>query len=519
MVFFVELSLDLVENAKDKISVAMGTFAKKEPALFYADCRLEGGIFRGAHALNGNPKGAVEDSDFSVGFRAFAKKNGVIGMGFVGKQLGEKQLFGISRELKEIFFLALKRAKINAEKKAFFKKKHRVLSEKIGVADFLQEQVHVDKVEFPFKKNPLNLSLEEIVSRAEKLSAALSNTIGIVANEVSLVCGFEKKIFASSSGSFIEQTWPLVEGFAYVAAKGKAVETYYGSLGNFKGLEVLEGENEFDKTFEDYCSFLAEGTIELSNAPAMKTTDAPMTVITDPWFNALLSHEIMGHPSEADRALKREAAWAGRSWWFDGIDDNRFNQQVGSLELSAFSDPSLSGYGVYKYDDEGTLAKKVFHIKNGVLIGFLNSVETSLILNEVPNGGMRAMAAEHVPLVRMNNTAIAHGSWKKEEIFEETKGGYYLVGQKTPSIGETRQNFKITCWKLFKIENGEIGQLYRQGGITGDSQTFFKSIDAVADDFVLHNIPNCGKGTPMQTMRVGNGGPHLRAMAVVSGAH
>ena len=62
-------------------------------------------------------------------------------------------------------------------------------------------------------------------------------------------------------------------------------------------------------------------------------------------------------------------------------------------------------------------------------------------------------------------------------------------------------------------------KLYRQGGITSDSPEFFKSVDAAADDFKLFNLPNCGKGTPMQTMRVGNGGPHLRGKAIVTGSH
>ena len=227
----------------------------------------------------------------------------------------------------------------------------------------------------------------------------------------------------------------------------------------------------------------------------------------------------MGHPSEADRALKREGAWAGRAWWYSSPENNLLGKQVASEELTVFSDPSMHAYGHYKFDDEGTPAKKIVHIQNGVLNGFLNSKETAGILDAEPNGGMRAMSAEHVPLVRMNNTAIAPGKRKKEELFADTKEGYYLVGQKTPSIGETRQNFKITCWKIFEIKNGEIGQLFRQGGITSDSHVFFKSIDAVADDFKLFNIPNCGKGTPMQTMRVGNGGPHLRAKARISSGH
>ena len=59
--------------------------------------------------------------------------------------------------------------------------------------------------------------------------------------------------------------------------------------------------------------------------------------------------------------------------------------------------------------------------------------------------------------------------------------------------------------------------MYRSAGIEYDSRDMFATIEA-ADDVKRVNVPNCGKGTPMQTMRVGNGGPHLRLKANITGA-
>ena len=39
------------------------------------------------------------------------------------------------------------------------------------------------------------------------------------------------------------------------------------------------------------------------------------------------------------------------------------------------------------------------------------------------------------------------------------------------------------------------------------------NVDAVGNDFRLYPIPNCGKGQPMQTKRLGNGGPTMRSRA------
>jgi TldD protein len=50
-----------------------------------------------------------------------------------------------------------------------------------------------------------------------------------------------------------------------------------------------------------------------------------------------------------------------------------------------------------------------------------------------------------------------------------------------------------------------------------DSRDYFLNIDAVGSDFRLFAIPNCGKGQPMQTKRMSNGGPTMRSRARLSG--
>ena len=41
------------------------------------------------------------------------------------------------------------------------------------------------------------------------------------------------------------------------------------------------------------------------------------------------------------------------------------------------------------------------------------------------------------------------------------------------------------------------------------------SIDACGNDFEVRPITNCGKGDPMQSMIMGNGGPSIRGIATV----
>ena len=89
-----------------------------------------------------------------------------------------------------------------------------------------------------------------------------------------------------------------------------------------------------------------------------------------------------------------------------------------------------------------------------------------------------------------------------------------ISGMKVPSIDMRRYNWSISCQYAQKIENGDIVPgLLRDVIVTGTAPEFFESIDACGDDFTTRPITNCGKGDPMQSMMMGNGGPTIRGVA------
>ena len=95
--------------------------------------------------------------------------------------------------------------------------------------------------------------------------------------------------------------------------------------------------------------------------------------------------------------------------------------------------------------------------------------------------------------------------------------GYHPAARRIPSISESRENFRITACKVYKFDHGKLTKLYRSSGMTADSRDCLMSIDAVGNDFKLMPVPNRGKGQPMQSMRVGNGGPTMRGRAKILG--
>ena len=262
---------------------------------------------------------------------------------------------------------------------------------------------------------------------------------------------------------------------------------------------------------------LAREARELAAAPILNPPDKEVTLVSDPHFNALLAHEIVGHPCEADRALKMEAAYAGRSWFLRSLQDNEIGREVAAPILSACSDPGLEGYGHYRYDHEGTPGRRVMHFERGVFCGFLNSRATAAVLGAEPNGSARASDARYVPLIRMSNTFFMPGERRPEEIIAEVDRGYYVCGHRIPSIAESRENFRISARRVYEIEHGRLGRLFRSGSVIGDSKRFFLNVDAAGNDLRLLAIPNCGKGQPMQVKRMSNGGPTLRSRARLAG--
>jgi TldD protein len=316
-----------------------------------------------------------------------------------------------------------------------------------------------------------------------------------------------KKIFVSSEGAHIEADTMLTYAQVFALAKRGTVTEYYDDLaGGTGGFEIVKRYDMPERGAD-------AGGRAVALAAAKTLPRKKLPVVLDPDFVALLIHEIIGHPSEADRVLGREAAWAGTTWWA-----NKLGQRIGSKLLNAVDDPKFPGaLGFYEYDDEGVPGKRKQLIREGVLTEHMQSRETAAEFGVEPNGNMRAQSFEYLPLIRMSNTFVEPGEFERDELFEINRG-VYLKGAKIPSIDSRRYNFQLSAKEAFRIERGKLVGPFRDASIMGVSPEFFASIDAVARDFEMRPIPNCGKGDPMQTLHVGNGGPHLRGVALVGGA-
>lgn len=324
------------------------------------------------------------------------------------------------------------------------------------------------------------------------------------------------KLFGSSEGALIEQSWTETgAGIAVQAVDGGEVvqRSYPNSMGGQwaqGGWEVALGMDLLG-----HAPRIAEEAAQLLAAepcPAMETT-----VIIDSSQLALQVHESVGHPTELDRVLGDEAAFAGTSWVSLGdIGSLRYGSDLVTIVADATTPGSLGSFG---YDDEGVPAQRDVIVEGGVLSGFMMSRESALAVGRTSNGCMRADGWGRVPLVRMTTVSLEPGEWSLDDLIADTESGLYLETNSSWSIDDRRLNFQFACEYGRRIRNGELAELVRNPNYTGITPQFWRSCDAICSDshWLVWGLPNCGKGEPVQAAHVGHGAAPARFRDVRTG--
>jgi TldD protein len=516
------ITIDLIDGVKEMVADLCTGWVRTLPDLVHADVRLEVTETKVASVENGDPKFANNDYGCAFGVRVLAGRP-MVGAGYLGGTLGAADLPRLRELLRHALGHAHRRAAASGEAKAEAREKFPGLGASLADTRLAPVRVVRDVVPAVYRVDPRVMPLADMVRMATELGREVrALDPRLTYSHLGTLTEISRELFCSSEGALIDQSFALTQGMAYVVGTtAESSQELYDVVGHQRGWEILtEGVHEPLMELPDFRTFaldLAREAVDLAGAPALPSTDRDVVVVTDPHYNTLVAHEIVGHAAELDRGLKMEMAYAGRSWLLGGLDDTQVGRPIASPLVSAYSDPSLPGYGHFAYDHDGTPARRVVHIDRGVFRGFMNSRQTAAIFGDEPNGHYRAADASLVPLIRMSNTVFAAGADDPRRILGDVGHGYYLVGHRIPSIAESRENFRISARRVYEIRNGELGRLYRDGGVMADTRDYLMNVDAVGTDFRLYPIPNCGKGQPMQTKRLGNGGPTMRSRARLTG--
>ncbi len=356
---------------------------------------------------------------------------------------------------------------------------------------------------------PIDRKIEHLMQATEPMRG--DSRIHQVSGEIS--CYRQHKLFASSVGSFIEQsTTQMGGGIEAVAIDAGEFQrrTYPNPFGGdfqAEGWEFIERLDMPSKALQ-----IRDEALALLAAP--KAPAGRFDLIVGSAQLALQVHESCGHPTELDRAMGLEISLAGGSFLQPSMLGNF---RYGSDLVNLVADATIPGsIGSFAYDDDGVPAQRFHLVENGMFVGYLSGRDTAPFIGRTSNGTVRAESAARIPIIRMTNINLEPGTTPLADIIADTKRGILVETNKSWSIDDLRLNFQFGCEVAWEIENGRVGRMLRNPVYTGNTPDFWRSCDAIADrdSWQMWGLPNCGKGDPMQTMRVAHGAPAARFRGV-----
>ncbi len=312
-----------------------------------------------------------------------------------------------------------------------------------------------------------------------------------------------RKWLVSSEGHRIDQH--IVECGADMAATAVGEQetqrrSYPGIRGQYgtRGWEIVR---ELDLPAN--APRIAEEARQLLTADECPQLDATDLIIGSEQM-ALQIHESIGHAVELDRILGWEAAFAGTSWLdLRQLGSLRFGSEIMNITADATLPGALGSFG---FDDEGTPARPVDIVKNGLWVGALSGRDSAALAGIESGAAVRADGYNRIPMVRMTNVGLVPGNDTLEGMIEATDDGIYMDTNRSWSIDDKRLNFQFGCEIGWEIKGGKRARLLKNPTYTGISPRFWGSLDMLGnrDEWTFWGTPNCGKGQPVQVGHTGH---------------
>lgn len=473
---------------------------EKIPRVTYADVRVVEQQSEDISTKNGVVEALLSSKSYGYNVRVF--KNGV--WGFAASN--DFSSHGIEKTVHQAVAIAEASVAYKAED---------------VILDTLKSQKASYKT--PITEDPFAVSLEEKIKILLDADKAQQIDKKIVISLASYQANREKKYFASTLGSEIEQeiTWTGA-GIESSAANDKDYQTR-SYPNSFRGQNMTRGfELVRELDLSKHAPRIAQEAVELLTAPLCPTGE--MDVILDSNQLALQIHESCGHAVELDRVLGYEASYAGTSFL---TPEKLGTFQYGSKIVNLTHDATIpGGLGTFGYDDEGVTAQRVYLVRNGVFKDYITSRDTVAHLKKIhksytkpSNGTVRASSWSRLPMIRMTNINLEPGdnadsgkAWKLKELIADTKSGVFMSTNRSWSIDDKRLNFQFGTEIGREIKNGKLGRMLKNPTYQGMTPQFWNSCDAICgrDEWTVWGTPNCGKGQPSQVMYTGHGASPAR---------
>ena len=376
-------------------------------------------------------------------------------------------------------------------------------------ADLGPAEVHRASYRTPIEIDPFAVQIESKLDLLLRADEAMRRVPGVRVSQAEMGFVRETQLFASSEGSIIDQE--IIESGAGLEATaiGEDDEVQTRSYPNSGGHYATAGyEFVEEMDLEERAPRVAEEAVALLTAKPCPDTATSLVLGSAQMYIQI--HESCGHPSELDRVLGTEAAYAGTSFLTpEKRGAFRYGSEIVNLTADAITP---RGLGTFGYDDEGVPAQRTPIVKDGIFVEYLTSRETAARLGMRSNGTMRADGWNRIPLIRMTNISLEPGEWSLDDLLADTETGIYMETNRSWSIDDRRLNFQFGTEIGYEIRNGKLGEMLKNPTYTGITPEFWGSCDAICDDehWALWGTIHCGKGQPSQVAHTGHGAAPAR---------
>lgn len=352
-----------------------------------------------------------------------------------------------------------------------------------------------------------SVPLSEKIALLGELSVRLRSSDAIVDWEAGLWHICRDVLLLTNEGGRIRQLQQFLAPKLKVTANS-GTETQTRST----GLDVVSRQGGWEVLEQlgimEMASLFGEEVMQLLKAPNCPTGQMDLVLAPDQMM--LQIHESVGHPLELDRILGDERNYAGTSFvTLDMIGNYRYGSELMNITF----DPSIPHeFAGYAYDDDGSAARKVYLIEQGILKRPLGGAISQMRAGVEGTANARASSWNRPPIDRIANLNLEAGNSSFAELIAGVDNGVFMKANCSWSIDDSRNKFQFGCEWGQLIENGKLTTVVKNPNYRGISATFWRSLIGVGDhnSFEVLGSPWCGKGEPNQIVCVGHAAPACR---------
>ena len=388
------------------------------------------------------------------------------------------------------------------------------------------EPVRDGKWTSPVEIDPFDVPIEEKVDLLLRANAAALGVQG--ARFVNSVMFAQRlgKTFASTEGSYIEQTlyrsFPVMNITA-VAADGSDFQNRSSTDVAPRGMGY---EHVRDARLVENAPRWAEEAVQKLTAKPVEPGRYDLVLMpTHLW---LTIHESIAHPTELDRIMGYEANYAGTSFIYpieNYLGKFRYGQDFMNVQGERSSPGGLSSIG---WDDEGVKPDEYLIVRNGILNDLQTTREQAPWLAEWyrqsgkpvrSHGNSYAESWDAVQFQRMPNVNLlpnAERDVSVDELVSGIENGILIDGDGSFSIDQQRYNAQFGGQVFKEIRNGRITGPLKDVAYQMRTPEFWNGMDLIGgpSTYFVGGSFNDGKGQPSQSNAVSHGCPAARFRGV-----